>query len=564
MVEVDGLDSKTAAVHIVREMGRKLMCPLCRNLLKDAHTLPCQHHFCGDCLEELPDYVTTCPECSVPFWLKERKHNLALVNIVDAYRKLRQATGALTPQEQINVHAKRKRTTGKIALSVGATCNNGGRREKAGTGQPSENISPKRRRQDENTDTRSDVDRGPDTAASSTINSTPVVAVSDPSLQNTRAMLNALERELATVPDSQLPSQLGPDWVCTPEVAAPQDGAPAFDALAPESLSVTPCSSREAYPIVEQVYQSLHHAPAQPLTAEPHTSGPQRNVHFRLKAPAPSSGLAAESSVSSQQAEARETSTASPTANRDISAPKMPIIVCTGVKGPALRQMKATVKSLGGLIVKEMAARVTHVITPTVGQVREVQARTLKILQGMASGKWIVSYDWVIESQRAGRWLPVEDFEAKGPESARDAPQQARTCRRRTGRALLDEWHLTLVGETSEGEPSAAQVQQLVQDLGGTFVSWDSVKKMLQQDSEDIPVVLLPMRLWGSSNPPELEMVRQAQEKRTISCVSIGWLLDSLQIHKLYELGNPKYKYTGFLGDGDEICKDEYERQESF
>ncbi|KAL6065831.1 BRCA1 associated RING domain 1 [Balamuthia mandrillaris] len=37
--------------------------------------------------------------------------------------------------------------------------------------------------------------------------------------------------------------------------------------------------------------------------------------------------------------------------------------------------------------------------------------RTVKVLKALALGLWVVSFDWVLESKKAGKWLPEEPFE---------------------------------------------------------------------------------------------------------------------------------------------------------
>jgi hypothetical protein len=38
---------------IVRAMGVMLVCPKCRQIVRDAMSLKCQHHYCPDCIQEM-------------------------------------------------------------------------------------------------------------------------------------------------------------------------------------------------------------------------------------------------------------------------------------------------------------------------------------------------------------------------------------------------------------------------------------------------------------------------------------------------------------------------------
>ncbi|XP_056298355.1 E3 ubiquitin/ISG15 ligase TRIM25 isoform X4 [Pseudoliparis swirei] len=80
-------------------LQEELTCPVCLDLYRDPHLLPCGHNFCKSCMDRLKRQGDRgrfrCPECrdshrcGVSF-----QKNFKLANIADDYRRLRRATAA--------------------------------------------------------------------------------------------------------------------------------------------------------------------------------------------------------------------------------------------------------------------------------------------------------------------------------------------------------------------------------------------------------------------------------------------------------------------------------------
>ena len=58
-----------------------------------------------------------------------------------------------------------------------------------------------------------------------------------------------------------------------------------------------------------------------------------------------------------------------------------------------------------------------------VDQRQLVTQRTLKYMQAVALGCWVVSLQWVLDSAAAGQWLPEGSFEVAGDTTATGAPR---------------------------------------------------------------------------------------------------------------------------------------------
>lgn len=66
--------------------------------------------------------------------------------------------------------------------------------------------------------------------------------------------------------------------------------------------------------------------------------------------------------------------------------------------------VRSAVQHLGRFVIQEdLSERVSHVVSS--------EKRTLKVLEALARGCWLLSMDWVVQSFAAGHWLPESAFE---------------------------------------------------------------------------------------------------------------------------------------------------------
>jgi len=69
---------------------------------------------------------------------------------------------------------------------------------------------------------------------------------------------------------------------------------------------------------------------------------------------------------------------------------------------------------------------VTHIVTATNNK-KGICPRTIKYLNGVLTGKWIVSYEWIIKCLRHKTWADEAPHEVKGTnDAAVDTPRRAR------------------------------------------------------------------------------------------------------------------------------------------
>ena len=118
------------------------------------------------------------------------------------------------------------------------------------------------------------------------------------------------------------------------------------------------------------------------------------------------------------------------------STPERPNVLFTGFSRRDLHQLKQSVNCLGGSAVRDLpggltaaqtrvVVRCTTVSTPE-GSIQIAGARTIKYLDAVLAGAWVLSPDWVHASMRAGHWLAEGKFELQGDTQGLGGPPKGR------------------------------------------------------------------------------------------------------------------------------------------
>ncbi|XP_066260333.1 microcephalin [Euwallacea similis] len=84
---------------------------------------------------------------------------------------------------------------------------------------------------------------------------------------------------------------------------------------------------------------------------------------------------------------------------------RLPTIVCTKLHKADVQLFMKIVKKLGKFNIQDQVGeRTTHLVA---GESK----RTINMLRAVARGCWVVSFQWVLQSLEAGKWLPEDQFE---------------------------------------------------------------------------------------------------------------------------------------------------------
>lgn len=130
-----------------------------------------------------------------------------------------------------------------------------------------------------------------------------------------------------------------------------------------------------------------------------------------------------------------------------------------------------------------MSKSVTHIV------VGSDERRTLKVLRGIALGKWIVTIDWVRDSAKKGKWLPEQSYELEkfsGIAKSRKSHEGGEDT-------LFHDMTVYLEGAT---EPPIEELEKMIREAGGTIVDRVSAAEIAIKGKhamfsmlQDVPVV---------------------------------------------------------------------------
>ncbi|GAB6026803.1 Breast cancer 1, early onset [Chamberlinius hualienensis] len=199
--------------------------------------------------------------------------------------------------------------------------------------------------------------------------------------------------------------------------------------------------------------------------------------------------------------------------------------VTSGINAHQLKQVKQLVQLLKGSFSPSFTPKVTsHVIVNT-GKNRLAE-RTFKYLTGISCGCWIVSFDWVVESLKAGFGLPEEDYEALGDnnDGAHGGPTKARL----NPTLLLKDFQVLIMEPFKD--LTKDQVVSLVENCGATIITHPS----------RINGITSKQLILADKNPNDntVQLYSELHRSYGLSTVNRDWLLDSVASYTVKPLHN--------------------------
>jgi len=142
-------------------------------------------------------------------------------------------------------------------------------------------------------------------------------------------------------------------------------------------------------------------------------------------------------------------------------------IIHTGLDLKQKKVVEKCAKMLDAKVVEQFSDEVTHVVTAVDND--DLCSRTMKFLLGVITGKWIISYDWILKSLEKHEWLCEEEFEVKGcPGASTGTPSKARINAVKQFPPLFDGCSFYFSGEF-HSTPSKAEYLDLIK-LGGGII----------------------------------------------------------------------------------------------
>ncbi|KAK3250621.1 hypothetical protein CYMTET_40008 [Cymbomonas tetramitiformis] len=214
----------------------------------------------------------------------------------------------------------------------------------------------------------------------------------------------------------------------------------------------------------------------------------------------------------------------------------------SGLCEERVQVLRGFCQKTGAQLARNFDSTVTHIVTHTDGPTRVAQKRWLKILQGIMQGCWVVSYDWVVASETADRWVLEHAYEAhlSVPAGLRGyegfvaengclaGPREARKSR---GPGLFVGERFFLAGEFVAPRLPREALVQLVESGGGVVLDkdgdgWRSGQFVPPRRGRDSVHILV-------SISAEAEEVNAVQDMWGRQPLQINWLMDSISAYQL-------------------------------
>ncbi|KAM7448499.1 BRCA1-associated RING domain protein 1 [Porites harrisoni] len=146
------------------------------------------------------------------------------------------------------------------------------------------------------------------------------------------------------------------------------------------------------------------------------------------------------------------------------------VLLATGLSSGQKTKLQRCSQILNAKIVNEFSLSVTHIVTAT--NSKGVCPRTIKYLNGVVTGKWIVNYDWIEKCLRRKSWIDETAYEITGTnDAAVEAPKRARINSVKQLPALFDGCQFYFYGEFCPPHPAKEDLIQMVKFGGGKILS---------------------------------------------------------------------------------------------
>ncbi|XP_060242640.1 breast cancer type 1 susceptibility protein isoform X7 [Meriones unguiculatus] len=173
----------------------------------------------------------------------------------------------------------------------------------------------------------------------------------------------------------------------------------------------------------------------------------------------------------------------------------------------------------GLTLTDEITEETTHVIIKTDAQF--VCERTLKYFLGIAGGKWIVSYSWVIRSIQERKLLNVHEFEVRGDVVTGRSHQGPKRSRESQDKLFEG---LKICCCEPFTNMSKDELERILQLCGASVVK---ELPSLTHDTGTHPIVIVQPSAWTEdSGCPELGKLCEAH------LVMWDWVLDSISVYR--------------------------------
>ncbi|NXE69719.1 BRCA1 protein, partial [Calcarius ornatus] len=199
-------------------------------------------------------------------------------------------------------------------------------------------------------------------------------------------------------------------------------------------------------------------------------------------------------------------------------------IVVSGLNHSEHLVVQKFVKKTQSTLSNHITEGTTHVIMKTDEEL--VCERTLKYFLGIAGGKWVVGYQWIIQSFKAGRILDEENFEVRGDVINGRNHQGPKRARQALTEKIFKDFEICCCGPFTD--MTTGHLEWMVELCGASVVKQPD---LFTATANSTAVVVVQPDAWKENVDYEA-----IQQQSNVALVTREWVLDSVACYQCQEL----------------------------
>ncbi|NXW34045.1 BRCA1 protein, partial [Phaetusa simplex] len=220
-----------------------------------------------------------------------------------------------------------------------------------------------------------------------------------------------------------------------------------------------------------------------------------------------------------QNAAGKENATSPVATNR-----KEMSIVASGLNKSEHLMVQKFARKTHSTLCNHVTDETTHVIMKTDKEL--VCERTLKYFLGIAGRKWVVSYQWVIQSFKEGRILDEENFEVRGDVINGRNHLGPKRARQSLTEKIFKGFEICCYGPFTD--MSTEHLERMVELCGASVVKQ---LHLFTHTANATAVVVVQPDAWMENTN-----YRAIQQENNVAMVTREWVLDSVACYECQEL----------------------------
>ncbi|NWT88807.1 BRCA1 protein, partial [Lanius ludovicianus] len=200
-------------------------------------------------------------------------------------------------------------------------------------------------------------------------------------------------------------------------------------------------------------------------------------------------------------------------------------IVASGLNHSEHLVVQRFVRKTQSTLSNHITKGTTHVIMKTDEEL--VCERTLKYFLGIAGRKWVVSYQWIIQSFKEGKILDEEDFEVRGDVINGRNHQGPKRARQALTEKIFKDFEICCYGPFTG--MTTEHLEWMVELCGASVVQQPA---LFTHKANSTAVVVVQPDAWKENTD-----YRAIEQQNNVAVVTREWVLDSVACYECQELG---------------------------